>query len=152
MGEKTKMCTHPIAKEINDLLNSITHLTFDYYFNQPVDKLPNGITHLTFGICFNQTLDGLPYSVCNITFYYYYKFISSIPDHITIIKIIYREKIKDHKPIDNLPIHIKEIHTDLISTEQVKIFNKLPFGCKVYEDFSLLKTIDYPNLINFVIL
>ncbi len=35
---------------INNLPNSITHLTFDYEFNQPLDNLPNSVIHLIFGI------------------------------------------------------------------------------------------------------
>src|SRR6202042_3134553 len=34
--------------------NSVTHLTFDDYFNQSIkDSIPNSVTHLIFGNCFN---------------------------------------------------------------------------------------------------
>jgi hypothetical protein len=45
---------------VDYLPNSITHLTFEVRFNQPVDNLPNSITHLTFGYYFNKQLDNLP--------------------------------------------------------------------------------------------
>ena len=45
------------------LPTTITHLTFGYYFDQPLDDLPNSITHLTLGDCFNEKLDHLPDSV-----------------------------------------------------------------------------------------
>ena len=44
---------------VNQLPNSIAHLTFDYKFNQPVNQLPNSITHLTFGNDFNQQVNQL---------------------------------------------------------------------------------------------
>src|SRR5207244_4297204 len=55
----------PITKEV--LPNSLTQLTFGYYFNQPITKkvLPNSLTQLTFGDYFNQpiTKEVLPNSL-----------------------------------------------------------------------------------------
>jgi len=57
---------HIVAKSLDDiyiyqldkLWSSLTHLTFESYFNQPVDnlQLPTSLTHLTFGRYFNQSL------------------------------------------------------------------------------------------------
>ena len=41
-------------QEINNLPNSLTHLTFGSYFNQKINNLPNSLTHLTFGYNFNK--------------------------------------------------------------------------------------------------
>ena len=50
--------------------NSVTHLTFGYYFNQNInDCIPNSVTHLTFGDWFNQDIRGcIPDSVTHLTF------------------------------------------------------------------------------------
>jgi len=48
----------------------ITHLTFGYYFNQPInDAIPSSVTHLTFGGHFNQPInDAIPSSVTHLIF------------------------------------------------------------------------------------
>jgi len=64
-----------VLKE-GDIPNSVTHLTFGYYFNQELTKgsIPNSVTHLTFGYFFNQVLkEGvIPNSVTYLTFGYYF--------------------------------------------------------------------------------
>ena len=52
------------------LPNSLTHLQFGKYFNQPVDNLPSGLTQLIFGKYsdFNQPVDNLPNSLTHLTF------------------------------------------------------------------------------------
>lgn len=40
----------------DELPPSLTHLTFDYGFNQPIQFLPPTLTHLTFGYSFNQPI------------------------------------------------------------------------------------------------
>ena len=52
----------------NKIPNSITHLTFGYYFDEIVDDLPNSITHLTFGSNFNQPVNNLPNSITDLVF------------------------------------------------------------------------------------
>ena len=47
-------------QEVNNLPNSLTHLTFGYNFNQEVNNLPNSLTHLTLGGSFNQKVNNLP--------------------------------------------------------------------------------------------
>ena len=63
-NKETQTLTLPwdFDKELCNLPNSITHLTFEYYskFNQSVDNLPNSITHLTFGYWFVQPVNNLP--------------------------------------------------------------------------------------------
>ena len=53
---------------IDNLPDSLTHLTFSYCFNQPIDNLPDSLTHLSFGDNFNQTVDKLPNSITHLTF------------------------------------------------------------------------------------
>ena len=55
----------------NDIPNLVTHLTFGYLFNQPLEKddIPNTVTHLTFGYMFNQLLnkDDIPKkAICHL--------------------------------------------------------------------------------------
>src|SRR5437762_7117816 len=37
--------------------SNITHLSFSYLFNEPVDNLPQTITHLYFSMMFNQQVN-----------------------------------------------------------------------------------------------
>jgi hypothetical protein len=46
----------------------MTHLTFGWYFNHPVDSLPPNITHLVFGLYFNQPIDSLPENISSLRF------------------------------------------------------------------------------------
>jgi hypothetical protein len=56
------------------LPNSLTHLTFGYYFNQPINQgiLPNSLTHLTFGSYFNLPVSSLPNSLTHLTLGYFF--------------------------------------------------------------------------------
>ena len=51
------------------LPNSVTHLTFRYYFNQNIEGcIPNSVTNLTFGYYFNQNIQNcIPSSVTHLT-------------------------------------------------------------------------------------
>ena len=50
--------------ELNNLPNSITHLTFGSIFNQSVDFLPESITYLEFkGGDFNQPINNIPNNI-----------------------------------------------------------------------------------------
>ena len=111
---------------IDNLPDSITHLTFGNLFNKHVDNLPNSITHLTFGIYFNQLVDNLPNSITYLTLISRYKYFSDIPDNIDKIRIIFYD---DDCTINNLPIHIKKIYVD--SPDKIKFISKIPFGCEV---------------------
>ncbi len=74
-------------KSVNNLPNSITHLTFGVMFNQTVNNLPNSITHLTFGYKFNQRVDNLPNSVTHLTFGHdFNKKINKFPQNLSLIK------------------------------------------------------------------
>ena len=54
--------------------DSVTHLTFDHNFNQSIkDCIPDSVTHLTFGHYFDQNIDELPISINNITLSSNYK-------------------------------------------------------------------------------
>jgi hypothetical protein len=78
-GENNKFHFSEFNRPVNNLPNSITHLTFGEQFNQPVGhqgcedincprNLPNSITHLTFGYIFNQPVNNLPNSITHLTF------------------------------------------------------------------------------------
>jgi hypothetical protein len=54
---------HDIKLEL--LPTTLTHLTFNREFNQPLTSLPS-ITHLTFGINFNQPVNELPSSLIKL--------------------------------------------------------------------------------------
>ena len=60
----------PLNKD--DIPKSVTHLIFGYHFNQPLkkDDIPNSVTHLIFGHDFNQHLDKnvISNSVTHLTF------------------------------------------------------------------------------------
>jgi hypothetical protein len=58
---------------VDYLPNTVTHLTFGYLFDLPVNNLPNSITNLTFGNNFNQIVDNLPINIQEINFNYYEK-------------------------------------------------------------------------------
>src|ERR1700761_9465678 len=49
----------------NYIQTSVTHLTFDYFFNQDIKGcIPDSVTHLIFGNCFNQDIkDCIPANV-----------------------------------------------------------------------------------------
>ena len=51
-----------------NLPNDLTHLTFEYNFNQKVDNLPKNLTHLTFDYNFNQKVDNLPKTLIYLKF------------------------------------------------------------------------------------
>ncbi len=48
---------------------TLTHLTFGWVFNQPIDNLPKKLTYLRLGSGFNQPIDNLPTNI-NITYNY----------------------------------------------------------------------------------
>jgi hypothetical protein len=84
-----------INRQVNNLPNSITHLTFGNDFNEKVGhqgcedikcprNLPNSITHLTFGFKFNQQVDKLPNSITHLTFgYQFIQPVNNLPNSIT---------------------------------------------------------------------
>ena len=55
-------------QSVDNLPNSISHLTFIGGFDQPVNNLPNSISHLTFEYCFDQPVNHLPNSIIHLTF------------------------------------------------------------------------------------
>ena len=86
----------------NYKLNLQNHLmyTFNSEFNQSVDNLPNTLTHITFGYEFNQEINNLPNSVELIQLPKYYdKKILKIPKELK--KVICHEKYKFKKDFNN---------------------------------------------------
>jgi hypothetical protein len=85
---------------------SITHLTFDDYFNKPVSNLPVLITHLTFGAYFNQPVDNLPASVTHLTFgSYFNQPVDNLPASVTHLTF----GSYFNQPVDNLPALINHL-------------------------------------------
>jgi hypothetical protein len=128
------------------LPKGLTHLTFGYKFNQPVDNLPKGLTHLTFGYYFNQPVDNLPKNIyllkldCfnnnnfiipkNVKELYIYNnniLINNLPENIEKINIFFDEENEINK-IENLPLLLKEI---IIENEHHKKYIKIPFDTVV---------------------
>ena len=91
---------------VNNLPDSITHLTFGRHFNQPVNYLPNSITYLTFGEYFNQPVDNLQNLITHLTFGWEF-----------------------NKPINNLPTSVREI---AIPHNKTYLLKKIPFDCVIY--------------------
>jgi hypothetical protein len=54
-------------KKLDNLPNSLTHLTLGWNYNQKLDNLPNSLTHLTLGYNYNQKLDNLPNNLTHLT-------------------------------------------------------------------------------------
>lgn len=87
---------------VDALPASITHLTFGTYFNQSADKLPCSVTHLTFGRYFNQRVDSLPPSVCYLSIGDWWRRIEEGGDYVTRISAF-------NQPVDALPRAIKRV-------------------------------------------
>ena len=54
-----KIINYCVINDNNEIiLNTVTHLTFSYRFNQVLKEgiIPKSVTHLTLGWCFNQEL------------------------------------------------------------------------------------------------
>ncbi len=75
---------------------SITHLTFGCYFNQPlsIGVIPNSVTHLNFGYDFNQALSigVIPENVIHLTFGYSFNqplSVGVIPNSVTHLTFVH---------------------------------------------------------------
>jgi len=111
-------------KPVNNLPESLTHLTFGWEFNQPVNNLPKGITHLTFGWIFNQPVDNLPENLTHLTFGCDFdQPLNNLPKNLTHLKF----GVSFSNNATNLPINLQEIQ---IYKKQENLI-KVPFGCKV---------------------
>src|SRR5574343_301966 len=79
-------CGEFLLKQISceQLFNSITHLTFNYDFDQTVDNLPVTLTHLTFGHKFNQEVNNLPANLTHLKFGYNFNYtVNALPSYLT---------------------------------------------------------------------
>jgi hypothetical protein len=84
----------------------LTHLTFDEWFNQPVDHLPVSLTHLTLGLCFNQSVDRLPASLTHLAFYgYFNQPVDRLPASLT--HLTFRGHF--NQPVDRLPASLTHL-------------------------------------------
>jgi hypothetical protein len=93
-------------QSINNLPNSITHLTLGDYFNQPVENLPHSITHLTFGAYFNQPVNKLPSSITHLSFgEHFNQPLDNLPNTLTHLLLGYNF----NKTIQHLPESVIEL-------------------------------------------
>ena len=108
---------------VNNLPDSITHLTFGRHFNQPVNYLPNSITHLTFGCEFNQSVGHQGCEDINCP--------RNLPNSITHLTF----GISFNRPVDNLPLFLQQIQFNYKTKEEIlSIMKKVPFGCKILNE------------------
>jgi hypothetical protein len=113
---------------VNNLPQTLTHLTFGCYFNQSVDKLPETLTHLTLGDKFNKSVNYLPKNIKNLKLMCDNNLINKLPDHIKKLYVVFYAQEKFNKNIINLPTTIDEI---VIENEfYKKYFKNIPFGVK----------------------
>ena len=118
-------------KEVNNLPNTLTHLTFGWDFNQSVDNLPNSITHLTLGRKFNLPINNLPNNLKELNFDFTFdqpvghhgckdnNCPRNLPNSLTHLKFIG----KFNQPIDNLPNSLTHL---FLSIEFNQPVDKLP--------------------------
>lgn len=117
---------------VDKLSNFLTHLKFEWSFNHPIDKLPNSLTHLILGDSFTQSIDNLPKNIKELGFTSGCSVINHIPINIENIRILFYDHSLFDKPIDNIPVHIKQIKISM--TEKLHYINKIPFGCKIVDN------------------
>ena len=91
-------------QEVNNLPNSLTHLTFDSHFNQEVNNLPNSLTHLTFGYDFNQEVNNLPNTLIHLIFgwsfgWSFNREVNNLPKHL--IQLTFGDNF--NQEVNNLP-------------------------------------------------
>ena len=85
---------------VNNLPNSLIHLTFGHAFNYIVDKLPEYLTHLIFGWTFNQSVDKLPQYLTYLIFSESFNnSVDNLPEYLTHLTFGW----KFNKQVDNLP-------------------------------------------------
>ena len=135
-------------KSVDNLPNSLIHLTFGYSFNREVDNLPNSLTHLTFGKEFDQNVDNLPNNLRYLTFGYDFdKEVDNLPNSMTHLTFGFDfDRQVEHLPnslthltfgywfnqkVDNLPLTIKQIK---IHKQNINLLKKIPFGCEIIDE------------------
>ena len=92
---------------VDSLPQSVTHLTFSYSFNQPVDSLPESVTHLAFGVSFSQPVNSLPKNVTHLTFgNRFNQPVNSLPESVTHLTFGYYF----NQPVNRLPESLIQIH------------------------------------------
>ena len=133
-NSKTKTLTLPnnFNKEIDKIPEGTQKIIFcdDLFlgkysiFNQKIDRLPNSITHLTFGYYFDQKINNFTY-IEHLHIWSNYKYINFLPNIIEQLDIYYANY---NNKINNLPLNIKKIRTNKKDYEK---FIKIPFSCIV---------------------
>ncbi len=72
---------------VSDLpsLDKLTHLSFNFQFNQPI-FLPKNLTHLSLGYCFNQQITFLPHTLLQIILGYHFNYqLPNLPPNLEVI-------------------------------------------------------------------
>lgn len=96
----------------NKIPNTVTHLTFGKYFDQCIENnIPNSVTHLTFGMYFSQSIkNGIPNSVIYLKFCYFNLYKRDFNDYLpdSIIDLFWRSRYKIK--ITKFPSSLKRLH------------------------------------------
>jgi hypothetical protein len=95
----------------------LTHLTFGYWFNQPVDHLPASLTHLEFGYWFDQPVDHLPASLTQLTLRgRFNQPVDRLPASLTHLTL----KGRFNQPVDHLPASLTHLEFGYSFNQSVK--------------------------------
>ena len=127
-----ELCDLPLNTKV--IIFEKDHSRFQYSkFNQPVDNLPNSITHLTFGWNFKKTVNNLPHSITHLSFKdYFNQPVNNLPNSITHLTFGYYF----NQLVDNLPSSLQEINFNNGSNSKkdiLSIIKKVPFGCRIFK-------------------
>lgn len=121
--------------------DSVTHLFFGIYFNQPLEFLHNSVTHISLGHCFNQDIDFLPDSIvylrlgCNFC-----RSLNNLPESLQYLDVseitfFCRFNDKEHMItdlIDNPPPNLKLIKVNPFEKKDFKgVFNSSDTAKKI---------------------
>jgi hypothetical protein len=126
-------------QKVDNLPQSLIHLTFGIIFDQKVDKLPKNLTHLIFCYYFNQKVDNLPKNLTHLTFgSKFTQIIDVLPKNLKYLKlgwisfndkIILPESLKElclscgNKLINNIPKNIEKLCIYFYDCD-FKVYNK----------------------------
>jgi len=85
---KYRSATVECVDQLETLPPTLTHLTFGYWFDQPLDNVtfPLTLTHLTFGNWFNQPLDNVTLPSTLTLSEQYNRSLDCLPSHVTVTR------------------------------------------------------------------
>jgi hypothetical protein len=109
---------------------SITHLTFGFHFNQPVELIPTTVTHLSFGFMFNQRVDHLHHGITHVVFgILFLQPIDHLPSSVVHVVFTPSCRLKPSAGIESLALSlfnqcINNLPPNLLSLSLSSLFNK----------------------------